>query len=90
MACRAFPLGASPVKWISVAGPPLVGIKDTVQQLCYERTNRLTRPGLPPVRSRLIIEFHRRAHLPIVMASGLLNRPVTVPWWNGLPLRLTV
>ena len=42
------------------------------------------------MRSRLIIEFHRRAHLPIVMASGLLDRPVNVPWWNGLPLRLTV
>jgi len=38
----------------------------------------------------VVVEFHRRAHLPIVMASGLLNRPVKVPWWNGLPLRLTV
>ena len=36
------------------------------------------------------VEFHRRAHLPIVMASGLLNKPVNVPWWNGLPLRLSV
>jgi hypothetical protein len=36
------------------------------------------------------VQFHRRAHLPIVMASGLLNAPVTVPWWNDLPLRLTV
>jgi hypothetical protein len=35
------------------------------------------------------VEFHRRAHLPIVLASGLLNKPVHVPWWNGLPLRLT-
>jgi hypothetical protein len=26
---------------------------------------------------------------PIVIASGLLNKPVSVPWWNGLPLRLT-
>ena len=32
----------------------------------------------------------RRAHLPIVIAAGLLNKPVSVPWWNGLPLRLTV
>src|SRR5882724_11620487 len=38
----------------------------------------------------VVVEFHRRAHLPIVMASGLLNRPVKVPWWNSLPLRLTV
>ena len=36
------------------------------------------------------VEFPRRAHLPIVIASGLLNKPVSVPWWNGLPLRLTV
>jgi hypothetical protein len=36
------------------------------------------------------VQFHRRAHLPIVIASGLLNKPVNVPWWNGLPLRLTV
>jgi hypothetical protein len=36
------------------------------------------------------VQFHRRAHLPIVMASGLLNTSVTVPWWNDLPLRLTV
>jgi hypothetical protein len=37
----------------------------------------------------VVVEFHRRAHLPIVIASGLLNKPVNVPWWNGLPLRLT-
>ena len=36
------------------------------------------------------VRFHRRAHLPIVLASGLLNTPVAVPWWNGLRLRLTV
>ena len=35
------------------------------------------------------VHFHRRAHLPIVLASGLLNVPVTVPWWNDLPLVLT-
>jgi transposase len=35
------------------------------------------------------VHFHRRAHLPIVSASGLLNTPVKVPWWNNLPLRLT-
>ena len=33
--------------------------------------------------------FHRRSHLPIVLASGLLDQPVPIPWWNGLPLRLT-
>ena len=35
------------------------------------------------------VQFHRRAHLPIIIASGLLDQPVPVPWWNGLPLRLT-
>lgn len=34
------------------------------------------------------VRFHRRAHLPIILASGLMERPVPVPWWNGLPLRL--
>jgi len=33
--------------------------------------------------------FLRRAHLRIVIASGRLNKPVKVPWWNGMPLRLT-
>lgn len=35
------------------------------------------------------VQFHRRAHLPIIIASGLLDQPMPVPWWNGLPLRLT-
>ena len=35
------------------------------------------------------VAFHRRAHLPIVMASGLMDESVHVPWWNGLSLRLT-
>src|SRR5229473_236163 len=34
------------------------------------------------------VRFHRRAHLPIVLASGLFEKPTAVPWWNGLPLRL--
>ena len=35
------------------------------------------------------VRFHRRAHLPIIVASGLLEQPVAVPWWNQLLLRLT-
>lgn len=35
------------------------------------------------------VRFHRRAHLPILLASGLLNKPVTVPWWNNMQLILT-
>jgi hypothetical protein len=34
------------------------------------------------------VRFHRRAHLPIVLASGLIDKPVEVPWWNGRRLRL--
>lgn len=35
------------------------------------------------------VKFHRRSHLPIILASELINRPVSVPWLNSLPLRLT-
>jgi len=34
------------------------------------------------------VRFHRRAHLPILLASGLIDKPVPVPWWDGRPLRL--
>jgi hypothetical protein len=40
-------------------------------------------------RSEVVVTFQPRAHLPIVLASGLLDKPVSVPWWNGLKLRLT-
>jgi hypothetical protein len=39
--------------------------------------------------SEVQVSFHRRSHLPILLASGLLDKPVAVPWWNGLKLRLT-
>jgi hypothetical protein len=35
------------------------------------------------------VHIHRRAHLPIVLASGLLNAPVLVAWWPGFSLRLS-
>src|SRR6266496_6174679 len=35
------------------------------------------------------VSFHRRSHLPILLSSGLFDKPVAVPWWNGLKLRLT-
>lgn len=35
------------------------------------------------------VSFHQRSHLPIILASGLVNQPVAVPWWNGLLLNLT-
>ena len=38
---------------------------------------------------QVLVRFHRRAHLPIIIASGLLDAPVPVPWWGGRPLLLT-
>ena len=35
------------------------------------------------------VQFHRRSHLPIIMASGLLEKPVSVPWWGGKTLTMT-
>jgi hypothetical protein len=35
------------------------------------------------------VTFHRRAHLPILMASGLFDQPVRVPWWGNRTLTLT-
>jgi hypothetical protein len=35
------------------------------------------------------VHFHRRAHLPILLASGLLEGAVEVPWWNGKKLRMS-
>lgn len=34
------------------------------------------------------VQLHRRAHLPIVLASGLTETPVQVPWWNNRTLRI--
>jgi len=35
------------------------------------------------------VRFPRRAHLPILMASGLFDERVRVPWWGNRTLRLT-
>lgn len=35
------------------------------------------------------VEFHRRAHLPILLASDIFRQRVPIPWWNNLPLRLS-
>jgi hypothetical protein len=34
------------------------------------------------------VRFHRRAHLPIVLASSLIDKPVPVPWWHGRSLQI--
>lgn len=40
-------------------------------------------------RNQVNVSYHRRAHLPIILASGLFDKPLPVPWWNGLNLRLS-
>jgi hypothetical protein len=35
------------------------------------------------------VHFHRRAHLPVLLASGILDKPVAVPWWGGARLELS-
>jgi len=32
------------------------------------------------------VHFHRRAHLPIILASGMLDDKTTIPWWNNATL----
>jgi hypothetical protein len=39
-------------------------------------------------KTEITVRFHRRAHLPIILASSLINKSVAVPWWNGRKLRL--
>ena len=36
---------------------------------------------------KVMVRFHRRAHLPIVLASDLYKKSVVVPWWKGFQLR---
>src|SRR3990172_7248580 len=35
------------------------------------------------------VRFHRRAHLPIIIASALLEASVKVPWWHNHRLRMS-
>jgi len=41
--------------------------------------------GVTP--GEVLVRLHRRAHLPILRASGLLDQCVRVPWWNQAQLR---
>jgi hypothetical protein len=38
-------------------------------------------------QNEITVRFHRRAHLPIVLASGLFDKSVKVPWWDRRSLR---
>jgi hypothetical protein len=35
------------------------------------------------------VHFHRRAHLPIIIDSGILDSPIKVPWWHNHTLRMS-
>lgn len=35
------------------------------------------------------VQLHKHAHLPIVIASGLLEESPSIPWWGGRRLKLT-
>jgi hypothetical protein len=39
--------------------------------------------------TQVIVSFHRRAHLPIILASGLAEKPFPIPWWNDRSLLMT-
>ena len=39
-------------------------------------------------KREVLVHFDRRAHLPIIRASGMLDAPVKVPWWHHHTLRL--
>ena len=38
----------------------------------------------------VVVELPRRAHNPILIASGLLEESTPVPWWNGRRLRFEI
>ncbi len=38
----------------------------------------------------VVVELPRRAHNPILIASGLLEERTPVPWWNGRTLRFEI
>ena len=40
--------------------------------------------------TEVVVELPRRAHNPILIASGLLDERTTVPWWNNRQLRFEI
>jgi hypothetical protein len=40
--------------------------------------------------SQVQVIFHRRAHLPVILASSIFTETPRVPWWNGAELLLRV
>jgi hypothetical protein len=40
--------------------------------------------------TEVVVELPRRAHNPLLIASGLLDERTTVPWWNNRQLRFEI
>ena len=55
------------------------------RQIFRDRIN--TAATVTVTRKEVVVHFHRRAHLPILLASGLFYQGVKVPWWGGHTLR---
>jgi len=51
-------------------------------------TSSMCPPTLPSPTMKSPSASSSRAHRLIQLASGLINRPVAVPWWNGRLIRL--
>lgn len=52
--------------------------------------NLLNMPATVDVREdEVVVQLHKRAHLPILVDAGVLDVPVAVPWWKNMPLRIT-
>lgn len=64
------------------------GYADAQARLVFRHL--LDMPATVDVRDdEVVVQLQKRAHLPIVIDAGLLDNPVKVPWWNGMPLRIT-
>ena len=48
-----------------------------------------TPAGVEISKGEAHVHFHRRAHLPIIISSKLLDAPVKVPWWHNHTLRMS-
>lgn len=40
-------------------------------------------------KTEVRVDLHRRAHLPLILASELADKRVVVPWWENRTLRIT-
>ena len=56
------------------------------RQIFRDLVDRPATVKLTPTEVR--VTFHRRAHIPILLASDLFTETPSVPWWNGARLTL--